>query len=111
MIVGRGGTTAVSNLPTSHGLAGAAGPQRTIKERGNPRAAPRGRRVAPAGPQTATVLGGPGGVRGVDPVAVPSLSTGTVNFTLIMIYFAKANTGCRPFDEARPPHFVFALAK
>jgi hypothetical protein len=29
---------------------------------------------------------------------------GTVNFTLIMIYLAKANTGCGPFDEARPPH-------
>jgi hypothetical protein len=47
MIVGRGGTTAVSNLPTSHGLAGTAGPQRPIKERGNPRAAPRSHRVTP----------------------------------------------------------------
>ena len=28
-----------------------------------------------AGEQTATVLGGPGGVRGVDPVVVPRLST------------------------------------
>jgi predicted ATP-dependent endonuclease of OLD family len=40
MIVGRGGTTAVSDLPAGPGLAGTAGPQRTIKERRNPRAAP-----------------------------------------------------------------------
>src|SRR5437588_6702855 len=73
MIVGRGGTTAVSDLPAGHGLAGTAGPQRTIKERGNPRAATRGRRVTPSGAQTATVLGGPGGVGGADRVAVPGL--------------------------------------
>jgi transposase InsO family protein len=73
MIVGRGGTTAVSDLPAGHGLAGNAGPQRTIEECGDPRAAPRGGRVAPPG-ETATVVGGPGGVCGVDPVAVPSLS-------------------------------------
>src|SRR2546421_13124940 len=38
MIAGHGGTTAVSDLPTSHGLAGTAGPQRRIKECGDPRA-------------------------------------------------------------------------
>ena len=69
MIVGCGSTTAVSDLPAGHGLAGTAGSQRTIEKRGNPRAAPRARRVAPPGEQTATVLGGPGGVRGTDPVA------------------------------------------
>jgi putative transposase len=62
MIVGRGGTTAISDLPAAHGLAGTSGPQRTIEKRGDPRAAPRGRRVTPPGAQTATVLGGPGGV-------------------------------------------------
>src|SRR2546421_7324870 len=62
MIVGRGGTTVVSDLPTSDGLAGNAGPQRPIEECGNPRATARGRRIAPPGQQTATVLGGSGGV-------------------------------------------------
>ena len=74
MIVGRGGTTAVSDLLSGHGLAGTAGPQRTITKRGNPRAPARGRRVTPPGAQTATVVGGPSGVRGVDPVAVPRWS-------------------------------------
>jgi transposase len=72
MIVGRGGTTAVSDLPAAHSLAGTAGSQRTIEKRRDPRAAPRGRRVTPPGKQTTTVLGGPGGVRGIDPVAVPT---------------------------------------
>jgi hypothetical protein len=31
IIVDRGGTTAISDLPAAHGLAGTAGPQRTIK--------------------------------------------------------------------------------
>jgi len=75
MIVGRGGTTAISDLLAAHGLARAARPQRTIEKRGNPRAPPRGRRVTPPGEQTANVLGGPGGVRGTDPIAVPSLPT------------------------------------
>src|SRR5919206_3229145 len=75
MIVDRGGTTAVSDLPTAHSVAGTAGPQRTIKQRGNPRASARGRRVTPPGQQTATVLGGPGSVCGLDPVVVPGLST------------------------------------
>jgi hypothetical protein len=74
MIVGRGGTTAISDLPTAHSLAGTAGSQRTLEECGDPRAPARGRRVTPPG-ETATVLGGPGGVRGTDPVTVPSLST------------------------------------
>src|SRR2546423_14539862 len=73
MIVGRGGTTVVSDLPTSDGLAGNAGPQRPIEECGNPRATARGRRIAPPGQQTATVLGGSGGVCSTDPVTVPSL--------------------------------------
>src|SRR4051794_3979667 len=75
MIVARGDTTAISDLPTGHGLAGTAGPQRTIKERGNPRAAPRSRRVTPPGQQTATVLGRPGSVRSTDPIALPGLPT------------------------------------
>jgi hypothetical protein len=75
MIVGRGGTTAVSDLPTSHGLARSAGSQRTIKECRDPRAALRGRPVTPPGQQTATVLGRPGRVRSLDPVAVFRLST------------------------------------
>ena len=40
MIVDRGGTTVVSDLLAGPGLAGTAGPQRTIKERRDPRAAP-----------------------------------------------------------------------
>jgi hypothetical protein len=75
MIVGRGGTTAVSDLPAAHGLAGTAGPQLTIEERGDPRAPPRGRRVTPPGEQTATDLGRPGDVRGTDPLTVPSRET------------------------------------
>jgi Integrase core domain len=75
MIVGRGGTTAVSNLPSAHGLAWTACPQRTIEERGDPRAPPRGRRVTPPDEQTTTVLGGPGGVRSTNPVTVPGLPT------------------------------------
>src|SRR5437870_4756704 len=75
MIAGRGGTTTVSDLPTSHGLARSAGSQRTIKECRDSRAAPRGRPVTPPGAQTATVLGRPGNVRGLDPVAVPGVST------------------------------------
>ena len=75
MIVGRGGTTAVSDLPAGHGLAGTAGTQLTIEERGNSCAPARGRRVTPPGAQTATVLGGSGGVRGTDPVAIPDLPT------------------------------------
>jgi hypothetical protein len=75
MIVGRGGTTAVPDLPAGHGVAGTAGPQRTIKERGNPRTASRGHRVTPPGQQTTTVLGRSSGVRGTDRVAVPGLST------------------------------------
>jgi transposase len=75
MIVGRGGTTAVSDLPTSHGLARTAGPRRTIEKRGKPRASPRGRPVTPPGQQTLTVLGRPGRVRNLDPVAIPRLST------------------------------------
>jgi putative transposase len=63
MIVDRGGTTAVSDLSTAHSLAGTAGPQRTIKQRGNPRASARGRRVTPPGQQTPTVVGRPGRVR------------------------------------------------
>src|SRR2546421_4082258 len=74
MIAGRSDTTAVSDLPTSDGLAGTAGSQFTIKERRNPRASPRGRRVTPPGEQTATVLGRPSGVRGTDPVAVARVS-------------------------------------
>src|SRR5205085_3605599 len=72
---GRGGTTAISDLPAGPGLAGTAGPQCTIEKCGNPRAAPRGGGVAPPGQQTTTVLGGSGGVCGVDPVAVRGLST------------------------------------
>src|SRR5918997_634214 len=75
MIVGRDGTTAVSDLPTGHGLAGTTRAQRTIQERGNPCAPARGHRVTPPGEQTATVLGGSSGVRGTDPIAVPGLST------------------------------------
>jgi hypothetical protein len=73
MIVGRGGTTALSDLPAAHGLAGTARPQRTIKERRDPRAAPRGHRVTPPGQQTTTVLGGSSGVCSTDPVTVTSL--------------------------------------
>jgi hypothetical protein len=40
MIVGRGGTTAISDLPAAHGLARTARPQRTIEKRRDPRAAP-----------------------------------------------------------------------
>src|SRR2546421_1763839 len=69
MIAGRGGTTAVSDLPTSDGLAGTASSQRTIEERGNPRARARGRRITPPDAQTATVLGG---VCSTDTVTVPS---------------------------------------
>jgi hypothetical protein len=53
MIVGRGGTTAVSDLPARRGLARTAGPQRTTEERGDPRASSRGRPVTPPGEQTA----------------------------------------------------------
>jgi hypothetical protein len=73
MIAGRGSTTAVSDVPTSDGLAGTAGSRRTIEERGNPRATARGRRITPPDAQTATVLGGSGGVCSTDPVTVPSL--------------------------------------
>src|SRR5918997_1021334 len=75
MIVSRDGTTAVSDLPTGHGLAGTTRAQRTIQERGNPCAPARGHRVTPPGQQTATVLGGSSGVRGTDPIAVPGLPT------------------------------------
>jgi hypothetical protein len=51
MIVGRDGTTAVFNLPTSHGLPRTAGPQHTIKKCRDPRAAPRGRPVTSPGQQ------------------------------------------------------------
>jgi hypothetical protein len=73
MIVGRGGTTAVSDLPAVHGLAGTAGPQRTIKQRRDPHAAPRGHRITPPGQQTTTVLGGSSGICRTDPVTVPRL--------------------------------------
>jgi hypothetical protein len=36
---------------------------------------------------------------------------GTVNFTLIMIYFAKANTKCGGRASSNGLHPVFALAK
>jgi hypothetical protein len=74
MIVGRGGTTVVSDLPADHGLAGTARPPDTIKECGNPRAAPRSLRVTPSGQQSTFVLGGPSGVCGTDWVAVPGVS-------------------------------------
>jgi len=73
MIVDRGGTTAISDLPTGDGLAGATRAQCTIQERGNSCAPTRGHRVTPPGEQTPTVLGGPGSVRGIDGVAVPGL--------------------------------------
>src|SRR5581483_6519283 len=74
-IVGRSGTTVVSDLPAGHGLAGAAGPRCTLEECGDSCAAPRGRRVTPPGEQTATVVGGPGGGCGTDPVPVLRLLT------------------------------------
>jgi hypothetical protein len=74
VIVGRGGTTVVSDLPTGHGLARTVGSQRRIEKCGDPRAASRACRVAPPDEQAATVLGRPRGVRGTDPVAVPGLS-------------------------------------
>jgi hypothetical protein len=61
-------------------------------------------RRAPVGPEelaefeTAAVLS-PGG-RVVRSTHHRHARRGTVNFTLIMIYFAKASTGCRRFDEA-----------
>jgi hypothetical protein len=58
MIIGRGGTTAVSDRPTGHGLARTVGSQRTIEECGDSCAPARARRVAPPGEQTATVVGG-----------------------------------------------------
>jgi putative transposase len=72
MIVGRGGTTVVSDLPASPGVAGTAGSPRTIKERGNPRAASRSRRITPPGQQTTTVLGRPRGVRSADRLLSPA---------------------------------------
>lgn len=47
MIVGRGATTAVSDLPAGHGLARSARSQRPIEECRDPRAALRGLRVTP----------------------------------------------------------------
>jgi hypothetical protein len=73
MIVDRDGTTAIFDLPTSHGLAGTTRTQRAIQKRGNSCAPTRGHRVTPPGQQTATVLGGSSGVRGTDPIAVPGL--------------------------------------
>jgi hypothetical protein len=35
----------------------------------------------------------------------------SVKLTLIMIYFADANTKCQLFGEHDCPHFVFVLAK
>ena len=75
MIVGRGGTTVVSDLLTGHVLARSAGSQHPIEECRDPRAAPRGLRVAPPGVQTPAVLGRPGRVRCLGPVTVPGLST------------------------------------
>jgi hypothetical protein len=75
MIAGRDGATALSDLPAARGLARVAGPEFYVEKRGDPGAAPRGRRVTPSDEQTAAVLGGPGGVRGANPVAVPCLST------------------------------------
>jgi hypothetical protein len=40
-----------------------------------------------------------------------SAMNGTVNFTLIMIYFAKANTRCSGHTSLDGRHSVFALAK
>jgi hypothetical protein len=76
MIARCGTTTAVSSLPAAHRLARPAGPQLTIEERGDPGAAPRGRRARSPGEQTAAVLGRLGSIRGPDPVAVgwPSAS-------------------------------------
>jgi len=71
MIARCGTATAVSDLPAAHRLARPAGPQLTIDERGDPGAAPRGRRARSPGEQTAAVLGRPGSIRGPDPVAVP----------------------------------------
>src|SRR5262249_19643569 len=45
-------TVGVSDLPAAHRLARAAGPQLTIEERGDPGAAPRGRRTPSPGEQT-----------------------------------------------------------
>jgi hypothetical protein len=56
-------------------MARSAGSQRTIKERRDPRAAPRGRPVTPPGQQTTTVLGRPSSVRSLGPVTVLRLST------------------------------------
>jgi Homeodomain-like domain len=75
MIVGRGGTTAVSDLPAAYRLAGTAGSQHTLEECGDSCAPARGRRVAPPSAQTATVVDGSGGVGGTDPVAVTDLPT------------------------------------
>jgi hypothetical protein len=71
MIARRGIATAVSDLSAAHLLARPVGPQLTIEERGDPGAAPRGRRTPSPAEQTAAVLGRPSGVRGADPVAVP----------------------------------------
>ncbi len=71
MIARCGTATAVSDLPPTHCLAGTAGPQHQVEERGDPGVAARGCRAWSPGEQTATVLGRPGCVRGADPVAVP----------------------------------------
>ena len=47
MIVGRGGTTAISDLSADPGLAGIVNSQRTLEECKDSRAAPRGRPAAP----------------------------------------------------------------
>ena len=52
MIACRGGTTALSDLPTDRGLARSAGPQRAIEECRDSRVTSRGCPVTPPGAQT-----------------------------------------------------------
>ena len=75
MIARCGTATVVSDLPAGHRLAWPAGPQLTIKERGDPGAPSRGCRAPSPGEQTAAVLGRSSCVRGADPVAVPGWET------------------------------------
>jgi hypothetical protein len=106
MIVGRGGTTAVSHLPAGHGLAGTAGPQRTIKECRDSRIGARGRCITPPGAQTATVLGRPGSVFAAP--ALGRLIRGRVR-PLISLAHPAPNQVPR-LVRATPPRLVPALS-
>ena len=78
MIVSHGVPTALPHLLPAHRLARAAGPRADVQERRDPRAATRGRGLAPTGRPAATLLAGPRCALGVDAAALQTAPTPSI---------------------------------